>query len=97
MNFKVEVIEIKSAAHISSSISSADIPRFNRLEIIFQFVLSVAYAIGASTIALLAYSFYAELGGANIEAGCEGPGVPFGMLGGLLFILIKRFQISANS
>lgn len=94
---KVEVIELKSVAHISSSISTVDIPRFYKLEIVFQFLLSVTYSVGASTIALLAYSYCAELGEVNVEAGCEGPGVPFGMLGGLLFILIQRFRISTKS
>lgn len=54
--------------------------------IFFQWLSSTAISL----ILLLVYQKYAAENGIALEKGCEGPGIPFGMLSGFLFLLQLR-------
>jgi len=55
--------------------------------IFFQWLVSMIVPL----VLLLVYQNYATEHGVVLEKGCEGPGVPFGMLSGILFLLQLRY------
>lgn len=54
--------------------------------------LELSFSIGLPLICLLIYMDYAKTNGIRLETGCEGPGIPFGMLSGIIFAVILRFK-----
>lgn len=85
-----------------SLVSKSSIPHVNlrqgvRFHFLVQVFAALIFSVGASAVALLVYSYYAEINGINVEVGCEGPGLPFAMLSNLLFILFLRDQISKTA
>ncbi|MGE3756394.1 MAG: hypothetical protein AB7H97_01490 [Pseudobdellovibrionaceae bacterium] len=52
------------------------------------------FSVSVSTTLFLMFLSYAEAHGIKLENGCEGPGVPFGMLSGVLFALFLRIEAS---
>lgn len=55
--------------------------------IFFQWLISTLIPLAL----LLIYQDYANKNGIVLEKGCEGPGVPFGMISGILFLLQLRY------
>lgn len=55
--------------------------------IFFQLLISTIIPLAL----LLIYQNYASEHGIILEKGCEGPGMPFGMLSGIIFLLQLRY------
>lgn len=55
--------------------------------IFFQWLISFIIPLAL----LLVYQNYANEHGITLEKGCEGPGVPFGMMSGILFLLQLKY------
>lgn len=82
MQFLIEAVEVR-------------VPKVrwnSNIIIIFQWFLSMA----VSLMLLLTYKRYASENGIILEKGCEGPGLPFGMLSGILFLMQLKFSLLSD-
>lgn len=61
-------------------------------KVAIKMALYIVISVGISMLALLSFLSYARASGIILENGCDGPGVPFGMLSGILFALFLRFD-----
>lgn len=62
------------------------------LKLFLQFIISVFVPL----LCFLVYQDYALSVGIKIEQGCEGPGISFGMLSGILFTLFLRSNCNSH-
>lgn len=73
------------------------IPRMSRILSAAVLASELLFSIGLPLVGLLIYMNHAEANGIKLETGCEGPGIPFGMLSGILFALIQRLKLSSKT
>jgi hypothetical protein len=85
----MDTSEIQIATGIESNIEQFVFPNINARPLRFLGYFIVAIVLPSS--ALLIYMDYAASHGILLEKGCEGPGVPFSLLSGILFALQLRF------
>ena len=76
-----QLIEPRIEAIPKQTITSAPLRFFGYL--LFSILLPL--------FALLLYMSYAAANGIVLESGCEGPGIPFSLISGILFALQLRF------
>lgn len=92
-----DIIEAKITAQIDyiPTADSSLLP-LRKLRSAFILFCELAFSIGLPMIGLLVYMAYAEADGTKLEVGCHGPGVPFSMLSGILFLFIQRLKHSPS-
>ena len=92
-----DIIEAKITAQIEylPTAGSSLLP-LRKLRSVFILFCELAFSIVLPMIGLLVYMTYAEANAIKLEVGCHGPGVPFSMLSGILFIFIQRLKHSPS-